>query len=110
MGNRRKFIQQLTATAGAFSAGSIFNQLFAAKFEMAEKYVSGLSPAAAASEEDYWSVIQQAFTVNPNIINLNNGGGGVYWTRAVNLYAINWLHWQVAARKKLPSTAMQQKH
>ena len=74
MGNRRKFLQQLTASAGAFADGRIFNHLVATTFEMAEKYVSGLSPAAAASEEDYWSVIQQAFTVNPNIINLNNGG------------------------------------
>ena len=55
MANRRKFIQQLTATAGAFSASSLFNQLF-------------------AGDEDYWTVIQQAYTVNPNIINLNNGG------------------------------------
>jgi selenocysteine lyase/cysteine desulfurase len=27
-----------------------------------------------ATDEDYWSYIQQAYTVNPNIINLNNGG------------------------------------
>jgi len=27
-----------------------------------------------AADEDYWSFIQQAYTVNPNIINLNNGG------------------------------------
>lgn len=25
-------------------------------------------------DEDYWSVIQDAYTVNPNMINLNNGG------------------------------------
>ena len=74
MGNRRKFIQQLTATAGAFSAGSLFNNLFAKDFNAATLKINGLSPQQAAGEEDYWSVIQQAFTVNPNIINLNNGG------------------------------------
>lgn len=74
MGNRRKFIQQLTATAGAFSAGSLFNNLFAKDFNAAALKINGLSPQQAAGEEDYWSVIQQAFTVNPNIINLNNGG------------------------------------
>lgn len=27
-----------------------------------------------ATEEDFWSYIQQSYTVNPNFINLNNGG------------------------------------
>lgn len=74
MGNRRKFIQQLSATAGAFSAGSLFNQLFAKDFDIANDAVKNLSPQQIAGEEDYWATIQQAFTVNPNIINLNNGG------------------------------------
>lgn len=74
MSHRRKFIQQLAVSAGAFSAGSLFNQLFANDFKSAEKSIAGLSPQQAAGEEDYWSVIQQAYTVNPNIINLNNGG------------------------------------
>ncbi len=74
MSHRRKFIQQLAVSAGAFSAGSLFNQLFARDFKYAEKSIAGLSPQQAAGEEDYWSVIQQAYTVNPNIIDLNNGG------------------------------------
>ena len=28
----------------------------------------------AAQDEDYWAVIQRAYSVNPNLINLNNGG------------------------------------
>jgi len=72
--NRRKFIQQLTATAGAFSAASLFNQLFANDFEKVGEAVKHLSAQQLAGEEDYWMVIQQAYTVNPNIINLNNGG------------------------------------
>ena len=74
MANRRKFIQQLTATAGAFSASSLFNQLFAGDFEKAAESVKDLSAQELAGDEDYWTVIQQAYTVNPNIINLNNGG------------------------------------
>ena len=31
-------------------------------------------PTIAAQDEDYWSVIQRAYSVNPNLINLNNGG------------------------------------
>jgi len=72
--NRRKFLAQFALTAGAFSASSIFNQLFAENIKDAAKLVDGLSPEQVAADEDYWSVIQQAFTVNPNIINLNNGG------------------------------------
>ena len=74
MSHRRKFLQQAGLLAGAFSSGSLFNQLHAADIEHAEKRISHLSPLEAATDEDYWSVIQQAFTVNPSIINLNNGG------------------------------------
>lgn len=71
---RRKFIRQLGLVAGAFSANSLFNQLHAAEWESAGQRVDGLSPAEAATDEDYWSVIQQSFTVNSNLIILNNGG------------------------------------
>jgi selenocysteine lyase/cysteine desulfurase len=33
-----------------------------------------LSPADAAGDEDLWSRMAQAYTVSPNILNLNNGG------------------------------------
>ena len=60
--------------AGAFSANSLFNQLHAANFESAQAAVQHLSADAIAADEDYWSVIQQAYTVNSNFVNLNNGG------------------------------------
>jgi selenocysteine lyase/cysteine desulfurase len=71
---RRKFIQQVGLMAGAFSASSLFNQLHAASWEAADKKVRHLSPEAIAADEDYWSVIQQSYTVNSNLIILNNGG------------------------------------
>ncbi|MEN9686601.1 MAG: Isopenicillin-N epimerase [Bacteroidota bacterium] len=60
--------------AGAFSATSLFNQLHAASWETAAAKISHLSPQQAAAEEDYWGVIQQSYTVNSNLIILNNGG------------------------------------
>ncbi len=36
--------------------------------------VAHLTPQQAALDEDYWSVIQNAFTVTRGMINLNNGG------------------------------------
>jgi len=74
MPDRKKFIQQLGLIAGAFSANSLFNQLHAAEITAANKKIKDLSPIDAAADEDYWSVIQQAYTVSPAIINLNNGG------------------------------------
>ena len=74
MPNRKKFIQQIGLIAGAFSANSLFNQLHAAEIHSANKKVKHLSPTDVAADEDYWSIIQQAFTVSPAIINLNNGG------------------------------------
>src|SRR5690349_22560254 len=74
MKDRRKFLQQVALSAGAFSASSLFNQLLAKDLKEAEKKISDLSPEQAAGDEDYWATIQQAYTVNPNIIDLNNGG------------------------------------
>ena len=74
MANRRKFIQRIAASAGAFSASSIFNQLLANDIDMANELVNDLPPDVVTTNEDYWTVIQQAYTVNPNLINLNNGG------------------------------------
>ena len=42
--------------------------------EAASRSVVHLSPEQVAMDEDYWSVIQNSFTVTRGIINLNNGG------------------------------------
>src|ERR1051326_7759101 len=42
--------------------------------ETSANSVEDLSPLQAASEEDFWSEIQQSFSVTRGIINLNNGG------------------------------------
>jgi selenocysteine lyase/cysteine desulfurase len=44
------------------------------KVEAASRSVSHLTPDEIAQDEDYWSVIQNSFTVTRGIINLNNGG------------------------------------
>ena len=40
----------------------------------ATKSIAHLTPEQAAMDEDYWSAIQNAFTVTRGIVNLNNGG------------------------------------
>ncbi|MBR9774588.1 MAG: aminotransferase class V-fold PLP-dependent enzyme [Cytophagales bacterium] len=61
--------------AGAFSSGSLFNQLHAEDFEEKAKIYNDLSPEEMASNEDYWSLIQQAYPASSSpVLNLNNGG------------------------------------
>jgi len=71
---RKQFLQQLGLMAGAFSVDSIFNQLHAEDISAANLSVRNLSPLQLAADEKYWSIIQQAYTTNASIINLNNGG------------------------------------
>ena len=71
---RRTFLKQAATLAGAFSVNSLFQQAHGNAWAAAEANVSGLNAEQAAQNEDYWSVIQQAYTVNPDLINLNNGG------------------------------------
>ncbi len=72
--DRRIFLKQAATLAGAFSVNSLFNQAHAAEWQKASQKIDHLTPAQAAQDEDYWAVIQRSFSVNPNIINLNNGG------------------------------------
>lgn len=74
MNQRRDFIQRIGLLAGAFSVNSLFQQVHAAEWESEQQRVAGFSPEQTAIDEDYWTVIQQSYTVNPNLINLNNGG------------------------------------
>ena len=72
--NRRNFLKQAALITGAFSANSLFNQAHAADWQQAAQRVKHLSDEQVAEDEDFWRVIQQSYTVNANIINLNNGG------------------------------------
>jgi selenocysteine lyase/cysteine desulfurase len=73
MANRRQFIRQLGLAAGATSlapaAGTFARSIAAAGAALAD-----LTPAEAARNEEYWATIARAYTVSPQLINLNNGG------------------------------------
>jgi selenocysteine lyase/cysteine desulfurase len=71
---RRTFLRQAATLAGAFSVNSLFNQAHAADWQAASGRLRHLSADKVAQDEDFWSVIQRAYSVNPNLINLNNGG------------------------------------
>ena len=72
--DRRSFLRRAATLAGAFSVNSLFDQAHAADFRVAGAGITGLNALEAAQDEDYWAVIQRGYSVNPNLINLNNGG------------------------------------
>ena len=66
--DRRNFLH-----AAAGSALVAFQTNAIERAEAAARSVKDLSPLEVASDEDYWAEIRNAFTVDRNVINLNNG-------------------------------------
>jgi selenocysteine lyase/cysteine desulfurase len=73
MANRRDFIHKSLMTAGAFTAQSFYSHIRATPFENFTEQ-KRLSADDFVDEEDFWTYISQSYTVNPSVINLNNGG------------------------------------
>jgi selenocysteine lyase/cysteine desulfurase len=72
MFTRRAFLQT-TGTAGA-AALAAFGSNGLARVRAASARVEGTAAADVAADETYWREIQQAFTLDRTLINLNNGG------------------------------------
>lgn len=72
MSDRRKFLQKATALSSAALISSVPS--WAKELDKALQSAQGISADKMATEEEFWYYIQQAFTVSPGIINLNNGG------------------------------------
>lgn len=74
MSSRRKFLQQLTASTGAFTFLSATNALYAKEAEKKFDQFHSLHDADALQDEEFWGWVKEQFTVSPNLLNLNNGG------------------------------------
>ncbi|HYJ91609.1 MAG TPA: hypothetical protein VEV84_09890, partial [Pyrinomonadaceae bacterium] len=72
--DRRRFLSSVGKGIGLMALSSATVASLFDKIQAAGKNISHLSPIEAAADEDYWSTIQQAFSVTRGIINLNNGG------------------------------------
>ena len=57
------------ATLAVPTIGALLKEVTAAT-----RRIAHLSPEQVAMDEDYWSIIQNSFTVTRGIVNLNNGG------------------------------------
>src|SRR5687767_3286912 len=72
--DRRRFIALAGKGLGLAALSVPAIGALAKEIESATKSVSHLGPEQVAMDEDYWSVIQNSFTVTRGIVNLNNGG------------------------------------
>jgi selenocysteine lyase/cysteine desulfurase len=71
---RRDFISLAGKGLGLAALSSATVASLLRTVEAATKTVAHLSPEEAATDEDYWAIIQNSFSVTRGIINLNNGG------------------------------------
>jgi selenocysteine lyase/cysteine desulfurase len=71
---RRAFLQTTRAAGTAAFAATMFRDDSLAHLHAAELAVQHDSASKTASNEDYWREVQEAFTLDRTIINLNNGG------------------------------------
>ena len=71
---RRRFLSSAGGAGGAAMATTLFGPKAIRRVEAAASRAGGQSPEELASDESFWSDIQQAFTVSRSLINLNNGG------------------------------------
>src|SRR6201996_3837487 len=66
--HRRQFFSATAGVVAAFQADSLV------RAQSAVQTVSGRAADTVARDEDFWFNIRHAFTVDRNMINLNNGG------------------------------------
>src|SRR5688572_8392835 len=72
--NRRTFLSSVGKGLGLMAMSAATVESLFENVKAAGQAIDHLSPLAAATDEDYWANIQQAFSVTRGIINLNNGG------------------------------------
>lgn len=72
--NRREFLSVAGKGIGLAALACPTVATLLQEIQAATNSVAHLSTEQVALDEDYWSVIQNAFTVTRGIINLNNGG------------------------------------
>jgi selenocysteine lyase/cysteine desulfurase len=67
---RRNFLKTFSALPFLFAV----DEGFAAEALKVKQMLAVEGPISHVDDEDFWSWIREAYTVSPNIINLNNGG------------------------------------
>jgi selenocysteine lyase/cysteine desulfurase len=74
MKSRRAFLQKSALALSAFSVAPLTSKAAGNQVAEALAELNELSLDEAILDEDLWAQMAQAYTVSPNILNLNNGG------------------------------------
>src|ERR1700681_3929624 len=72
--HRRELFAMGGRAIAAATVATAFQNDSVLRAQTAAKYAAGRPADSVAVDEDFWLNIRHAFTVNRNIINLNNGG------------------------------------
>ena len=72
--SRRTFIRKATALAGLSSIPAFFTTAQGKSLLQKLEDIREMPLEDSIQDETFWYQIKQAYTVSPNIINLNNGG------------------------------------
>lgn len=74
MHSRRNFLRHLGLGAGTLPFLQLIDPAFAAAGRSRSGFYSDSTQVPGIDHEDFWGWVRSAYTVSPNIINLNNGG------------------------------------
>src|SRR2546430_2018481 len=72
--HRRQFLSRIGQFSAAAFLASIGSPAWSRDLQKAMNATAEVPPGELAGDEDFWYYVQQAFTVSPSLINLNNGG------------------------------------
>jgi selenocysteine lyase/cysteine desulfurase len=74
--SRRSFLTKTAFSAGGILTASLdsFSAPLRELLGEIDQYVYPENASSLAEDEDFWHLIRQAYTVSPNVMNLNNGG------------------------------------
>jgi selenocysteine lyase/cysteine desulfurase len=74
MDNRRSFLNKIGLLSASALSANIFQPAWSRNLDAALKNAANVAPGELATDDEFWYYVQQAYTIAPNFINLNNGG------------------------------------
>lgn len=74
MNNRRSFLHKAGLLSISALTANLMQPAWSRNLQAAIRDANTVSPKILASDEEFWYYVQQAYTIMPNFINLNNGG------------------------------------
>jgi selenocysteine lyase/cysteine desulfurase len=72
--NRRQFLNRVGQISASGILASLTMPAWSRNLQRAIDNANDAAPGQLTEDEDFWYYVQQAYTVSPSLINLNNGG------------------------------------